>query len=180
MRTNTHYVKTITLAALLFTGFTAGSIAQDTTAIVGPEANAPTILATSPADGEMNVNRNGVIEITFSSEMDAASINGTTLLLYVTFADTLKKGHGEIRKEQITDVTTMVDSAKSLEYTTSAVHGSISYSNKIAVFTPGRELKEGTLYTFTVTTGVKDSENIALDKDQSWNFTTTGTPGHDK
>ena len=54
-----------------------------------------------------------------------------------------------------------------------AVEGTIRYSNQEAVFTPNEDLKEGTQYTFTVTTGAESSENIALENEYEWSFTTT-------
>ncbi len=174
MKINKHFYERITLTALIFAVFSAGGIAQDTSTIDSSETKAPTILATSPADGEMNVNRNSVIEITFSSEMDAASINSNTLLLHATYADTLNKEYGEMQQEQITDNLTNEESEKRWQYSTGAVNGTISYANKIAVFTPDQELKEGTTYTFTVTSGVKNSENISLEKDQTLGFVTVG------
>lgn len=174
MRTTIHIFASIALAALLLSGFATDGIAQDTDTIVSPDTKAPVILATNPADGEMNVKQNSVIEITFSSEMDAASINSTTLLLHAMYADTLNEEYGEMQQEQITGNLINEDSDYSSYYTTGAVNGSISYANKIAVFTPDQELKENTLYTFTVTNGVKSSENVALVMDQSWGFTTAG------
>ncbi len=176
MRTNKHLYERITLTALLFAVFSAGSIAQDASTIDSSETKTPTILATNPSDGEMNVNQNSVIEITFSNEMDAASINSNTLLLHATYADTLNEEFGEMQHQQISDNYTSEYSEKNREYTTDAVKGTISYSNKTAVFTPDGQLKKGAQYTFTVTNGVKNSENIALENDKKWSFTTTGAP----
>lgn len=175
MMINKQLFKSTALTALLFSVFGAGGIAQDTSNVVGPETKAPVILATSPIGGEMNVDRNSVIKITFSSEMDSASINSATLLLYATYADTMKEQYREMHQEQITDNLTIEDSKNYRQHTAGAISGTIRYSDKIAVFTPDKELKEGTLYSFTVTSGVKNSENIALETDQSWSFTTAGT-----
>lgn len=174
MRTNKQFYESIILTALLFAGFSAGGMAQDKSNIVDPETKAPVILATSPADGEVNVNQNSAIEITFSSDMDASSINSTNLLLYATYADTVDKEHGEMRQDQITGNLTNEKSDNSWYYSTGAVNGTLSYANKIAVFTPDKELREGTTYTFTVTNGVKNLDNIALENDYVLGFVTIG------
>lgn len=176
MRIHKQFFKSIALPALLVTGLAGSSIAQDST-IVNPETEAPVILSTSPAGGEMNVALNSVIEITFNSDMDESSINGNTLLLHGTEKDTMYKKDSEVKLYgQITDMPEIKESQGSWEYTTGVVSGTISYSNKIAVFTPDSELKEGIQYTFTVTSEVKSSEHVALENDHEWSFTTIGTP----
>lgn len=175
MRIHKQFFKSIALATLLCTGFAANGIAQDSTTIVNPETKAPVILTATPTSGAMNVDLSSVIEITFSNEMDGKSINGTTLMLHASYADTTYEEHSEMMDGQIRDRSEIKESQNSWKYTTGAVSGTISYSNKVAVFTPDSELKEGTLYTFTVTNEVKNLENIPLENAQNWNFTTTGT-----
>lgn len=176
MRILKQFFKSIPLTTLLFAGFAAGSIAQDTVTIVDPMAKAPVILTTSPTVGEVHVDPGSVIEITFSSDMDEKSINGTTLQLHATYTDTIYEMHSEVLlDDQIRGRSAVKDTEKSWHHTADAVNGTISYSNKVAVFTPDRELRNGTLYTFTVTNDVKNSEMIALEKDQNWSFTTIGT-----
>lgn len=177
MRTDKQFLKSIALTALLVTGTTTFGIAQDLTTIVTPEAETPVILSTSPTGGEMNVDQSGAIEITFSSEMDETTINGKTLLLQATYTDTVSEMHGEMRNDQIKGRAPLKKFENGTQYSTSAVSGTVSYSDKTALFTPESELKEGTLYTFTVTNGVENSENIALESDHNWSFTTTGTSG---
>lgn len=177
MRTNKQLFKYTALSALLFIGFSAGGIAQDTGTIITPETKAPFILETSPTSGEVNVDLGNVIKITFNSEMDEKSIDGNTLQLHATYADTLDEDHREVLLyDQITDSpVTIKYSENRWQYSTATIGGTISYSNKVAVFTPDSQLKEGTLYTFTVTSGVKSSRSIALENDYSWGFTTIGT-----
>lgn len=177
MRTYNQYFKSFALSALLYIGIATAGIAQDTTTIVTPEANTPVILSTSPTGGEMNVDLSGAVEITFSSEMDETTINGTTLLLQATYKDTVNMMPGEMRDNQIRDRSPIKEPENSMLYTSGAVSGTISYSDKVAIFTPSSELNEGTLYTFTVTNGVKNAENMALENDYNWSFTTTGTSG---
>ena len=171
------FLKSLPLTALVSFGFVAGGFAQDTTSIVSPEISAPVILATSPAGGEMNVDLNSVIEITFSHDMDESSINSSTLLFHATYADTMYKERNEVMMhDQMKAKSATNVSETNWNYTTSAVNGTISYSNRVAVFTPDMELKEGAQYTFTVTNGVKSSDNIALINDEKWSFSTTDEP----
>lgn len=177
MRIYKQFFKSIALTALLFTGFAVQGIAQDTTMIVNPETKAPVIVTTSPGGGEMNVRLGSVIEITFSNDMDENSINGTTLMLHATSMDTMHKAHSKvILDDQIRDRSAVKGPKNSWQSGTNIISGTISYSNKVAVFTPDSELKEGTVYTFTVTNDVRDLDNVALENDQNWSFTTTGTP----
>lgn len=176
MRMYKQFFKSTVLAALVSTGFAAYGIAQDTTAVITPEAQAPIILETSPTGGEVNVALGDVIEITFSNEMDETSINETTLLLHATYTDTMHEmGREMMMEERIRDRSQNKDAEIRWDNSTSGVDGTISYSNKVAVFTPNEDLSEGTMYTFTVTTGVKDVDNVPLQSNESWSFTTTGT-----
>ncbi len=173
MRTDKYFFKPIAISALLVISTAMAGVAQNTTAIVTPEADAPYILSTSPTGGEMNVNINGSIEITFSNEMDRLTINSTNLILQATYADTMNDMHKEMWDGQINDSLPNNESKHSMLYTTGVVSGTISYSDKVAIFAPDNELKEGTLYTFTVSNDVKNVEKIALKNDHSWSFTTS-------
>lgn len=175
MRKHKHYYKSIALTGLLFTGFTIGSIAQETNTIVNPKTEVPVILSTNPANSEENVDLKSVIEITFSSEMDETTMNGTTLMLHETYSDSMHEDQGEMGHDQIRERSAIKNEDNGWQNTTGAVYGTISYSNKVAVFTPDSDLKEGTHYTFTVTDGVKSLENIALEEEYIWSFTTSGT-----
>lgn len=176
MRTDKQFYKCITLTVLLFTGFTAGSIAQDSGTFNDPEAKMPVILTTTPADDEGNVELNSVIEITFSSEMNQTTINESTLMLHTSLEIPMHKEHGEMPHDKIKEysATNTEKSENSRQDETGVINGTISYSNNVAQFTPEKELSEGTEYTFTVTTGVMNSENIALESEYTWSFTTAG------
>ncbi len=50
------------------------------------------------------------------------------------------------------------------------VAGTVSYSGFVATFTPASPLTASTVYTATVTTGVRDLAGNALATDYSWNF----------
>ncbi len=61
--------------------FIIGSINQSIVTPEKPITNEPTIVSTNPADGEMDVARNIVIEITFSEELDSTSMHNSTFTL---------------------------------------------------------------------------------------------------
>ena len=179
MRIHKQLFKSIPLATLLFTGFAAGGIAQYPGSPLNPEAKAPVILSTTPSGGEMNVNPSSVIEITFSSDIDEKSINESTFFLHVIHADTMHDSdtmhdidNNEMLDDRMDKQSARKNSEKDRHYNMGTVKGTTSYSDKVAVFTPDEELKVGTLYTFTITDGVKSSENIALVNEHEWSFTT--------
>lgn len=53
-----------------------------------------------------------------------------------------------------------------------AIVGTVSLSGTTATFTPSSSLTADTLYTATVTTGVKDAAGIALAANKTWSFRT--------
>ena len=55
------------------------------------------------------------------------------------------------------------------------VPGTVSYSGTTATFNPSVALDPNTLYTATVTTGVKDASGVALASNVLWSFTTGST-----
>jgi hypothetical protein len=54
-----------------------------------------------------------------------------------------------------------------------SVQGTVSYSGTTAVFIPTAVLAANTLYTATLTTGVKSANKVALAANKQWQFTTT-------
>ncbi len=172
MRTDNQFFKGISLTALLFTGFAVNGIAQDRTNFDEPERNAPTIVATTPADGEENVDLDGDIEITFSVEMDEATINENTLMLHAGSAITMHDEYDEYDEEMWDDHMEERRHSEGAMQDKDAVKGTIRYSDRVAVFTPDEELEEGTQYAFTVTNEVKSYEGIALEEEYTWSFTT--------
>lgn len=69
---------------------------------------------------------------------------------------------------------TISASSITLKQGSAAVTGTVAYSSasNTATFTPTAALVAVTVYTATVTTGVKDAAGNALAADYSWNFTT--------
>lgn len=55
------------------------------------------------------------------------------------------------------------------------VPGVVTYTNRMAIFTPQNDLVAGTSYTATITTGITDTQGNGLAADYSWNFTTGGS-----
>jgi len=81
MRTNKVFYFSTSFAAFFMAVFMMGSINQSPVTPEKSAANEPTVESTSPSDGEEDVARNVVIEITFSAEMDSAAMNNPTFTL---------------------------------------------------------------------------------------------------
>jgi len=156
MRVQKHFTTCIALTTLLFAGFATGSMAQ----VTDIESEAPVISSTSPAYGESNVDVDTDIEIRFSTEMDESTINANTIKL-------LKDAAGSMRGEQEQHQEHHMNDNDAEE-----VEGSVSYSGRVATFTPGSDLEEGARYTIIVTTAVRNTENVALETEYSSSFTT--------
>jgi|GEM_PF-6777618 len=69
------------------------------------------------------------------------------------------------------DATTINSSTFTLAGT-GGVTGTVSYSGKTATFTPSGDLEPGKKYTATITTGVTDTDGIAMEANFTWSFTT--------
>lgn len=107
----------------------------------------PTVTSVSPANNATNVATNTVVNISFSEAMDPTTINATNITLKNTV-------------------------------TSAAVAGTVSYNTAtgVATFTPTVALANGTGYTVTVTTGVKDLGGNALVTQFTSTFTTAAAP----
>jgi hypothetical protein len=73
------------------------------------------------------------------------------------------------------DQSTITTSTFFVKKGTTLVPGTVSYSGTTATFNPSVALDPNTLYTATVTTGVKDVSGLALASNVSWSFTTGST-----
>jgi Bacterial Ig-like domain len=119
---------------------------------IAVDAKHPRVVSTVPAAGAEGVRAIANVKATFSEEMDASSINGTTCKLF-------KKG-----------TTTKVPAAVSYDQTTDK-----------ATLDPTEPLKKGATYKALVTTGAKDLVGNRLDQNGSlsglqqkkWFFTVT-------
>jgi hypothetical protein len=74
------------------------------------------------------------------------------------------------------DSLSITSSTFTLKKGTTAVSGTITYSGTTAVFTPLVSLEASTVYTASITTGVKDLAGNALASSTSWSFTTLAAP----
>ncbi len=73
------------------------------------------------------------------------------------------------------DALTIDETTFTLVQGTSAVSGAVTYNDSVATFTPDVLLTANTLYTATITTGVKDLAGNALANKLEWSFTTGTT-----
>jgi len=74
------------------------------------------------------------------------------------------------------DAATITTATFTLKQGTTVVSGTVTYVGTTATFNPTSNLAASTIYTATVTTGVKDLAGNALAVDKTWSFTTGTTP----
>jgi len=146
----TQYTATITTAAQssLGNGLASNFVWSFTTG-VAPDLIHPTIIATNPVSGAINVPTNQSIIATFSKVMDPA-----TIMAAGTFTVAVTLGGAP-------------------------VPGTVSYSGSTATFTPTAFLTANTQYTATITAAAKDLSGNALVAGivpDPWSFTTGAGP----
>ncbi len=73
------------------------------------------------------------------------------------------------------DPATLTSATFSIKQGTTEIPGSVSYSDTTAFFNPSAALTANTLYTCTITTGVKNVAGVALVGNYTWAFTTGST-----
>lgn len=114
-----------------------------TTGTSTADTTPPTVISTNPISNATGVAANSTVTATFSEAMDSASITSTTF----TLKDALNN----------------------------PISGAVSYNdgNNTAAFTPSASLADGTVYTATITTGVRDAAGNPLPGDIFWSFTTS-------
>lgn len=76
---------------------------------------------------------------------------------------------------ELIDASTITASTFTLMEGSNLVNGSVTYAGTTATFTPDALLIAGTEYTATLTTGVKDLAEQALEADFAWTFSTTAS-----
>jgi hypothetical protein len=81
----------------------------------------------------------------------------------------------QITFSEVMDPLTITSATFSLKQGTTDVPGVAGYSGKTATFTPSVSLAAGTVYTVTVTNGVKSLAGKPLATSIVWSFTTAGT-----
>jgi CSLREA domain-containing protein len=110
------------------------------------DTTAPTVSGVTPQDGATSVALATNVEATFSEEMDASTINGTTFTL-------TKQGASQPLTSQV----------------------SYDAQAKKATLDPNADLEAGATYTATLkggASGVKDLAGNPLAQDKAWSFTT--------
>ncbi|MDP3436729.1 MAG: Ig-like domain-containing protein, partial [Bacteroidales bacterium] len=107
----------------------------------------------------------------------------TSALPFVVSTDPLNNAvNVELDKKVTATFNTAMDplSLNSTTFTvkqgTIVIAGIVTYFGNIATFTPNIALSPGTLYTGTITTGVKDVAGNQLSANYNWNFTTGAVP----
>ena len=139
----TVYTATITTGAMDTAG---GSLATPYiwtfTTAAAPSLTGPSVLLTVPLNNAIAVPLNQILTATFNKAINASTINGATFTL---------AGPGTI-----------------------GVSGQVAYSSvgDTATFAPSVNLLPSTLYTATITTGVKDLSGNPLAANYVWTFTT--------
>jgi hypothetical protein len=78
------------------------------------------------------------------------------------------------------DASTLTSNTIMLKNGSSAVAGTVAYSGNTATLTPSAALAAGTVYSVTITTGVKDVPGNMMSSSKSWNFTTAVSGSSDK
>ncbi|MFA5163105.1 MAG: Ig-like domain-containing protein [Patescibacteria group bacterium] len=131
-----------------------GVAADYTAAGVSSESTAPTISATSVADGATGVAVNPTISVTFSEALSPATVNSNTVKLYTDVGNNNAVNIG-------TD--TEVPVTISLENN--------GASTKIYI-TPNSNLSNSGNYIYRISTGVKDLSGNALAANADYDFTT--------
>jgi hypothetical protein len=114
--------------------------------VSAPDVTPPTVISTSPANGDTGVPINSVITATFSEEMDASTITTDTFIV-----SSGSSGIGNIS-------------------------GMVSYDGTTATFTPSVNLGFNTIYTATITTGAMDLAGNSIASAYTWSFTTESVP----
>ena len=77
---------------------------------------------------------------------------------------------------EVMDPATITTTTFTLQQGATAVSGAVTYAGVTAVFTPASNLAANTLFTATITTGVKDLAGNALAVNKVWTFTTGAAP----
>lgn len=144
---STSYIATVTTGAKDLAGNAlAASVIPNPWTFTTVDNVPPTVTAVSPPNGATNVSTGTTVNITFSEAMSGTTINGTTITLRNTA-------------------------------TSAAVAGIVSFNGTtVATFTPNVALAQGTGYTVTVTTGVRDVAGNAMAAQFTSTFTTVSAP----
>jgi hypothetical protein len=106
----------------------------------------------------------GGIDVTAPTVLSAVPANNTTGVAI--------NSHPTVTFSEAMTASTVSSATFTLNQGTTAVAGTIAYSGNTATFTPSASLVANTIYTGTITTGVKDAAGNALASNYTWSFTT--------
>ncbi len=139
------------IATLLVMVFMALSIV-----LVSAQEMYPQIRSVSPENNEMSVSTLENIQVEFTQDMDASTINSDTFIVM----------------QQTTPVTGTSESRM--------ISGTVRYENRIATFTPDERYipnqEYGNVFTGRITTGAADQQGNSLTQDYVWSFTLGENP----
>ena len=103
---------------------------------------------------------------------------GTTILPVVIATSPLDKAVNVTLNKLVTanfsmaiDPATITGTTFTLKQGTLTVPGAVSYSGITATYTPDQDLSLNTMYTATLTTGIKNLDGSSIAKDSTWTFT---------
>lgn len=114
---------------------------------LSPGTTAPSVVVVSPPDSAAGISPDVTVAATFSRPVDPATVTTGSSGTFRLI------GPGSV-----------------------AVAGAVSVYGLEAVFVPGAPLQNNTLYTATITTGVKDLAGRALTQQKVWSFTIGAAP----
>jgi hypothetical protein len=111
----------------------------------------------------------------FTTEGTAADLTAPTISSVVpanNAVSVLTKAYATATFSEQMNPTTINASTFTLKQGTTAVPGTVTYAGTTATFTPAAELTGNTVYTATITTGVKDLAGNSLATQYGWSFKT--------
>ena len=86
------------------------------------------------------------------------------------------KGDIRVSFSEAMDASTITASTFVIQKGVKIITGTVTYSDKTAIFTPVYDLDAYTKYSCTITTGAISASGHALESDYVWNFTTGAAP----
>ena len=169
----------MSFAAFFMAVFMIGSINQSVVTPEKSKANEPTVTDTSPSDGEEDVARNVVFEITFSESMESATQHNARES--ATDRNDRESATDRNDRELATDrndreLTTDRNDREStndhnasftLKQGNETVEGTFEYSGNKGIFTAEKPLKANTKYTASLSMQNNHMQNNHMDRNQS-------------
>ncbi|MDK9699911.1 MAG: Ig-like domain-containing protein [bacterium] len=177
-------ITAVSMTLLRGTTIVAGTVAYSgVTAIFNPTANLSSsavytaTITTSVKDLAGNsMENNYVWTFTTGTAPDVTRPTvSSTVPANITFGVSLGSNIAATFSEAM-DPLTITTSTVTLRHGTTTVSGTVSYSGVTAIFNPALDLSPSTLYTATITNGVKDLADNTMASNYDWTFTTGTAP----